>query len=152
MPTSVEQTIRPAGPADISAIETLLTAFDLPTAGIGEQISGFVVAEDGGAIVASAGLEVYGRSALLRSVAVRPDHQDRGLARMLVLQLLDRARGDGIEQVFLLTTTAPEYFRRLGFEAIADAAVDSAVRASKEFDDCCCAGAQAMRLTLGGTR
>jgi amino-acid N-acetyltransferase len=152
MPTSVKQNIRPAGPADQSGIETLLTAFDLPTAGVEEQISGFVVAEDSGAIVASAGLEVYSRAALLRSVAVRPDHQGCGLARMLVLQLLERARADGIERVFLLTTTAPDYFRRLGFEAIADAAIDPAVRASKEFGDCCCAGAQAMRLTLGGMR
>jgi amino-acid N-acetyltransferase len=151
MPTSVKQNIRPAVPADQSGIETLLTAFDLPTAGIGEQISGFVVAEDSGAIVASAGLEVYSRAALLRSVAVRPDHQGRGLARMLVLQLLERARANGIERVFLLTTTAAEYFRRIGFEAIADSTVDPAVRASKELGDCCCVGAQTMKLDLGGT-
>ncbi|HEY3247233.1 MAG TPA: arsenic resistance N-acetyltransferase ArsN2 [bacterium] len=151
MPTSVEQNIRPAGPADRSAIETLLTGFELPTAGVGEQIRGFVVAVSAGEIVASAGLEVYGGGALLRSVAVRPDYQGRGLARTLILRLLERARADGIHQVFLLTTTAADYFRRLGFEAIAEATVDPAVRASKEFGDCCCVGAQAMRLRLGGT-
>jgi len=151
MATSLEQTIRPARPADLSAIETLLGSLDLPTAGVGDQIGEFVVAEDGGAIVATAGLEVYGRAALLRSVAVRPDHQGRGLAQLLVRRLLERARAGGITQVFLLTTTAEEYFRRMGFEAIGDSTVDPAVRASKEFGDCCCVGAHAMKLELGGT-
>jgi N-acetylglutamate synthase-like GNAT family acetyltransferase len=151
MAASIEQRIRPAGPTDVSAIETLLQSFDLPTAGIGEQIGGFVVVEDGGAIVASAGLEVYGRGALLRSVSVRRDCQGRGLARMLVRHLLERGRADGIERVFLLTTTAAEFFRRMGFEAIDDSVVDPAVRASKEFGDCCCVGAQTMKLNLGGT-
>ncbi|HEV8353736.1 MAG TPA: arsenic resistance N-acetyltransferase ArsN2 [bacterium] len=151
MAASVEQRIRPALPADLPGIETLLASFDLPTVGVDEQLGGFVVAEDGGAIVASAGLEVYGRGALLRSVAVRPDYQGRGLARTLVRHLLERGRADGIERVFLLTTTAAEFFRRMGFEAIDDFAVDSAVRASKEFGDCCCVGAQTMKLNLGGT-
>ncbi|MGH2403259.1 MAG: arsenic resistance N-acetyltransferase ArsN2 [bacterium] len=151
MATSVDQRIRPAGPADGPAIERLLASLDLPTAGAGEQVDGFVVVDHGGAIVASAGLEIYGRGALLRSVAVDPDHQGRGLARALVLRLLERARREGVVRVFLLTTTAPEYFRRMGFETIADSAVDAGVRASKEFDDCCCAEAQIMRLTLGGT-
>ena len=152
MAATAELSIRPAGPADVAAIEALLTSFDLPTAGVSEQINGFVVAEDGDAIVASAGLEVYGTAALLRSVAVHPDHQRRGLAATLVRTLLTRARDTGVEQVFLLTLTAATYFRRLGFEDIPDTAIDTAVRASKEFTDCCCADAQAMRLTSGGDR
>lgn len=143
-------TLRGATAQDITAIEMLLTEFDLPTAGISDHIEDFVVAEDGGRIVASAGIEVYGTSALLRSVAVDGRYRGRGLARTLVQHLLDRARQSEVRDAFLLTSTAPDYFARFGFTAIPDADVDPAVRRSKEFDSCCCAGAQAMRLTLGG--
>jgi len=145
-------TVRPATAHDVSAVETLLACFDLPTAGVADHIADFVVAEDGGTIVASAGIELYGTSALLRSVAVKPAYRGQGLARVLVEHLLVRARRTGVRTIFLLTSTAPDYFARLGFAAIPDVDVDPGVRASKEFDSCCCAGAQTMRLALGGTR
>lgn len=152
MHTRLDPMVRPAVAADLPAVEALLTSFDLPTAGVGDRIDDFVVIEDGGVVVASAGLECYGEGALLRSVAVRPEYQRRGLARTLVHNLLSRAERVGVRQVFLLTATAPEYFRRIGFQAIPDTAVDPAVRASKEFGDCCCVEAQTMRLDLGGDR
>lgn len=143
-------TLRGATPQDIPAIESLLTGFDLPTVGIADHIEDFLVAEDGGRMVASAGIEVYGTAALLRSVAVNPAYRGRGLARTLVEQLLDRARRAGVHHAFLLTSTAADYFARLDFIPISDADVDPGVRASKEFESCCCAGAHAMWLRLGG--
>jgi len=54
--------------------------------------------------------------------------------------------------VYLLTTTAQQYFQRLGFETVPREAVDPAVTASAEFGDSCCATAVAMRLALEGRR
>lgn len=140
--------IRAAQRDDLAAVETLLKSLDLTAAGVREHLHQFLVAVDAGGVVASAGLEVYGASALLRSVAVNPGHRRRGLAKSLVTQLLDQARRSGVREVYLLTTTAEGYFGRLGFGAIPREAVDPAVQHSAEFGDRLCATARAMRLKL----
>lgn len=144
--------IREAVAADLSKIEDLLRDADLTTAGVGEQLSGFLVGEVAGEVIAAAGLEIYGPSTLLRSVAVRPDYRQRGLASLLVRQLLDRAHQVGAHAVYLLTTNAEGYFSRFGFTPIDRGAVDPPVTRSAEFGDACCATAQTMRLVVGDER
>ncbi len=140
--------IRTAEPTDLRAIEHLLTSLGLTTVGVSEHFSGFLVAEDGETIVASAAMEVYGSSALLRSVAVHPDYQGRRIARQLVARLLERAQQNGVQRVYLLTTTAAAYFRRLGFKHIQREEVDRVVQSSLEFQVVCCEGATAMQFVL----
>ena len=144
--------IRDAGAADLAKIESLLRDADLTTAGVAEQLSGFLVGEDAGEVIAAAGLEIYGPSTFLRSVAVRPDYRNRGLAGLLVRHLLDRARNAGAHRVYLLTTTAERYFSRFGFIPVDRSAIDPAVQRSAEFGDACCDSAQAMQLVFGGER
>lgn len=139
---------RPARPSDLAAIEHLLRENGLPTAGVAEHLQGFSVAEDTGRLVASAGLEVYDGSALLRSVAVDRAYRNRGLAADLVRGLLEDGRGRGVADVFLLTTTAAGYFRRLGFSPIPRADIPRAVQVSREFQDGVCETAQVMTLRL----
>ena len=62
--------LRTARSADLTEVLALLGRAQLPTAGVAEALSHFVVAESEGKLVGVAGLEVYGASALLRSVAV----------------------------------------------------------------------------------
>lgn len=76
--------------------------------------------------MACAGLETYGFHALLRSVAVHPHYRNRGLATLLVTRLVDQTRQDRLHAVYLLTTSAEAYFRRLGFETIPREDVDPA--------------------------
>ena len=140
--------IRTAERSDLEAIERLLRESHLPTAGVAEQLSGFRVADDTGRVVASAGLETYDRAALLRSVVVDPGYRNRGLAAGLVRGLLDDLRGRGVPDVFLLTTTAADYFRRLGFTPVSRGDVPHSVQASREFQDVQCETAQAMLLRL----
>lgn len=142
--------IREARRQDLPAVEALLRSFNLATAGVAQHLPGFLVLEDAGRIVASAGLEFYGAAALLRSVAVQEAYRNRGLARAMVSQLLDHARSQGMSAVYLLTTTAQQYFQRLGFETVPREVVDPDVTTSAEFGDSCCATAVAMRLALGG--
>ena len=73
----------------------------------------FIVAEREGELIGVAGLEVYGASALLRSVAVEDGWRGSGVGKALIDRALDQARQAGIEDVFLLTTTAERYFPRL---------------------------------------
>jgi amino-acid N-acetyltransferase len=139
--------LRQANAADLPLVERLLLDAGLITAGVPEHISDFLLAEEDGRIVGSAALERYGAQALLRSVAVTPEHRNRGLARDLVSRLLDDAAGADVREIYLFTSTAPGYFRRFGFVPIGRDDIAQSVRASAEYGECC-SDAQAMMLHL----
>lgn len=141
--------IRRAKNSDLSAVESLLTASDLPTDGVRDNFSGFVVADDNGAIAGAIGLEKYGSVALLRSAVVAPDHRGTGVGRKLVEQLLERAEEAGVDELYLLTTTAEKYFPRFGFTRTTRATVPEAVKASAEFRGACPETAVVMTRPLG---
>lgn len=143
--------IRGATNSDLSAVETLLAASDLPTDGVRDNFSTFVVADDNGAIAGAVGLEKYGSVALLRSAVVAPDHRGSGVGRRLVEQLLERAEEAGIDELYLLTTTAEKYFPRFGFTRTTRAAVPDAVKSSAEFRGACPDTAVVMRRPIGET-
>jgi N-acetylglutamate synthase-like GNAT family acetyltransferase len=138
---------RPATQADLPALKQLLEDAGLITAGVRAHIEGFLLLEDEGRIVASAGLEQYGTHALLRSVAVVPAYRNRGVARFLVSRILGQAAAHQIQDVYLFTATAPAYFRRFGFVPITRDEVAVPVRASEEYGECC-SGAETMVLRL----
>ena len=144
-----EATLRPATPADREAVERLLREQDLPTAGVADWIAHFWIAEHGGRAVGVAGLELYGGAALLRSVAVDAAWRGTGLGRTLVEAALGAARD--VRGVYLLTTTAENYFPKLGFERIRREEVPSSLQASVEFREACPATAVVMRKIIGGS-
>ena len=129
--------IRKATNRDLDAVEGLLSANDLPLDGVKENLSGFIVAEEGGRVIGTVGLERFGSVALLRSAVVSEGRRGGGVGRRLVEHILDYAESDGIEELFLLTTTAEDYFPRFGFTRTTRSAVPPAVKASAEFRGAC---------------
>jgi amino-acid N-acetyltransferase len=130
-------TIRQARTADLPAIERLLTASQLPLAGVTQSIPGFVVAEFGGDIVGTAALEVCDNNALLRSVAVAPEWRSRGLGRALVTHVIANAEAQGLRALYLLTTTAEHYFPSFGFQQVTRGDVPADLRQTAEFKGAC---------------
>lgn len=143
-----EINITPATADDLASIKSLLTASQLPVAGVDEHWKTFIVARDGGRVVACGGAEAYQFVALIRSVAVDPGYRGHGLGRRIVRQLLDRLASRGLREFYLLTTTAEEYFRKRGFKPIDRDEVHPQLLASREFQDACPASAVAMRLVM----
>jgi amino-acid N-acetyltransferase len=143
-----EITISPATAADVDAIKALLTANDLPVAGVDDHWKTFLVARDGDSIVACGGAEAYQFAALIRSVAVKPEYRKTGLGRRIVRQLLDRLASRGLREFYLLTTTAEEYFRKRGFKTIDRDEVHPQLLSSREFQDACPSSAVCMRLVM----
>jgi len=142
--------IRTATEADLRAVHQLLEEASLPTEGLEEQFGpGYAVALEGDRIVGAAGIERYGRSGLLRSVVTAPEARGRGIAEALTRNRLDWAATEGLDTVYLLTTTAPGYFPRLGFEPMDRTEVPAEVQASREFSRICPASAVAMRRPAG---
>lgn len=141
-------TIRWAAPADLAPVLALLTESGLITSGVAEHIAGFLVAEDGGRVVGSAGVEIYGDAALLRSVAVAPSRRGQGLGARLVGDALAAARGNGARTIALLTEDAGPFFRRFGFSESARERLDPRLLASSQLTDPSCATALIMSMEL----
>jgi len=129
--------IRNASTADLSAVEGLLTANDLPIQGVRENFAGFLVAEEEGVVVGAIGLESFDSVALLRSAVVARHLRSTGVGRQLVERALERADREGVNDVYLLTTTAEDYFPRFGFDRTDRDGVPDALKVSQEFRGAC---------------
>jgi amino-acid N-acetyltransferase len=107
---------RPARKSDTAAIRSLIRLFphqlvqrNLP------RIPSFFVAYASGRLIGCCALQVYSkRLAEVRSLAVHPDFQDRGVASKLVQCCTRRARDRGIRELFAVTSQT-SFFERLGF-------------------------------------
>lgn len=144
----MEATVRAATPDDWPAIAALLNANALPVQGAHDHLPAFVVADADGEPVGCAGAEVYGRVALLRSVAVRPEWHGCGAGRQMLSVLLPLLAQRGVDRLFLLTTTAPGYFARLGFVVMKREDAPLELAASAEFKGACPATAVLMGREL----
>lgn len=146
---AAEIKIRPARPDDLPAVVALLNACQLPTddltAGI---LSTFFVAESQGQLLGVAGFEGVGAGGLLRSLAVAPAARSNGLGARLVACCEDAATAAGVQHLYLLTTTADAYLRRLGYEDVLRETVPPAIAAHPQFRGLCPASAKCLRKTL----
>jgi amino-acid N-acetyltransferase len=141
--------IREAKIDDLKEVLDLLERVELPTEGVAEHFSRFLSARDSAGIVGCVGLERYGDAGLLRSLAVAPDFQRRGLGRQLTARVLNDARALGVREVVLLTTTAADFFaRNFGFTPVARLEFDEVFAESPEWRLPRCASAVCMHLRL----
>src|SRR3970040_1934421 len=140
--------IRAAVAPDLPQIVEMLRGAGLIGGGVEEQLGAFLIAADGERVIGSAGLEVYGDVALLRSVAVDEGLRGQGLGRRLVTAAVAHARRLGVREGALLTTSAAPFFRRLGFREAERQALDPRLTASQELGDECCATAVVMMLRM----
>ena len=146
--TDNEIVFRPALPLDWPKLSALLTAANLPVAGVQEHLDRFILAFRTDELVGSAGLECYEQDGLLRSVAVAESLRGRKLGSALVAQVLAEANRNGLAQLVLLTGTAEAFFARFGFRPIARSDAPETVKASVEFQGVCPQSAVTMLLEL----
>ncbi len=134
----MEYTLRRARTADVRSISHLVgenvasgRLLDKTPVTLYEDVQEFWVAER------SSDPELLGCGALhvmwedlaeIRTVAVRPDSQGRGIGHQIVTRLLEVAREIGVSRVFVLTF-AVDFFASHGFEVIDGIAVAPGVYA-----------------------
>ncbi len=135
-------------PVEYEPMRSALAAEGLPTQDLNSAANRFFAWEEDGQVLGYAGLERHGPAALLRSVVVAIERRRSGFGRRLVEAVLDRAAALGHREVYLLTTTAPAFFERLGFERIARETVPEALTATAEFSELCPTSAVCMRRRL----
>jgi amino-acid N-acetyltransferase len=103
---------------------------------------------DGDALVGVVGLEDGGDAALLRSLAVVDARRGAGYGSALVAFAEDEAATQGVRCLYLLTTTAAEFFDRLGYRRIARDDVPPAMAATPQFATLCPASSTCMSRSL----
>jgi amino-acid N-acetyltransferase len=136
--------IRSARQSDLEAILALARSCDLLQEGIAEAVEHFSLATAGGRLIGVCGLEAYDDVGLLRTLGVEPAHRRRGLGQRLVETTLRRGGVEGLRTIYLLTTTAWEFFAHLGFEDAPRAAAPNAIQKSWEFASGCPSSARLM--------
>ena len=140
--------LAPASADDLPSIEALLTGSHLPTTDVAQHLSGFILARSEGQLVGTIAVERYGEVALLRSVCVAPSYRSHRVGRALLDAIEFDAASHGIHHLYLLTTTAADYFARHGFETITRDQAPAAIQQTAEFRTLCPSSAICMRKAL----
>ena len=94
------------------------------------------------------GIEVYGKTGLLRSLAVAEEQRGYGLGRGLVTHAEEWAAESGIQSLWLLTETASAFFEKLGYTSTPRSSAPESIRQSAQFKDLCPASAVLMTKTI----
>jgi amino-acid N-acetyltransferase len=136
--------LRPVEGDDLSYVETLLAANDLPTADLHEGTGQFYVARTSEGAVGVGGVEVYGTAGLLRSVAVEASTRGEGYGTRICDGIEDLARERELEELWLLTTTAATFFAERGYREVDRSDAPGRIRETAEFDELCPGSATCM--------
>jgi len=119
----------------------------LPTADLDENKVLFACLNHG-SVIGTGGLEFFGDCALLRSISIKKDLQKKGLGKFIVAELEKIARQKGINCLYLLTTTAADFFAKEGYEMIVREKAPFEIKNTTEFSSVCPSHALVMRKYL----
>lgn len=119
-----------------------LAAADLPPCGRNGHC--YALADGGGFGM----IEGEGTDRLLRSVVVPAPQRGTGAGTRLVDLLVEQAAELGAERLWLLTTTAADFFDRMGWATVPRDAAPAAIRASEQFTSLCPSSATLMMREL----
>ena len=136
-----------ANQKEIGTILQLLEKNNLPHQDFGPHVDFFLIMSEK-KIAGVIGAEIYSPYALLRSLAVADSFKKKGMGTRLTVFLLDYLAVHGINEVFLLTTTADKFFNKMGFETIDRSDAPQQILKTKEFSEICPDSAVCMRYLI----
>ncbi len=137
-----------AGEENAEAIVTLLKTNDLPVSDLGTGQRIFLVALSDGKIIGCVAIENYGDAGILRSLAVNNDYRGKGIGQKLVAEAESWSRDNGLKNLYLLTTTAADFFPKMGWENTERTSVPESIAKSSEFASICPSIAVCMHKTI----
>lgn len=103
---------------------------------------------DGEKLIGTAGLEIFEDCGLLRSVSIIKEEQGKGLGQKLSQQVEQYAADSGISCLYLLTTTAKDFFEKQGYCLIKRDNVPHAIKQTAEFASLCPSSAVVMKKKI----
>jgi amino-acid N-acetyltransferase len=133
----------------LSSVLALLQAQGLPASDITDQhLEHFFFAGSDGSPTGLIGLEMHGVDALLRSLVVVDSARGKGLGWTLVEHAEHYAASKSVRSIYLLTTTAETFFKRLGYERIDRLRAPPSIERTSEFASLCPASSAFMAKSL----
>ena len=138
----------PVARGDLAAVSKALRAAALPDDDLDAEGVNLYAFAQGDGVVGYGGLEVYGESALVRSIVVDPGRRLNGVGRRIVEHLLTTAARGGVRRAYLLTTNGRAYFEGLGFAEVDRKRAPPEIVASRQAAGLCPASAVLMVKAL----
>ena len=100
-------------------------------------------------ITVTGGVELYGEEALLRSITVDVHQRGKKLGIGMVTFLEAYLKEKSVQQVYLLTETASDFFGKLGYSAVSRESAPKCIQQSQQFSSICPSSAVLMTKKLG---
>jgi amino-acid N-acetyltransferase len=122
---------------DLPQVQALLSEYGLPYEDVGEHIEHFLLARDNGTLVGTVGVELLGRDGLLRSLCVSSHYRNRAIASELCKRIEVYSRNAGVRRLYLLTTTANDFFAHRGYSVCSRESLPSTLQGTAEFRFLC---------------
>lgn len=124
--------------SDVQEIVKLLQESSLPTSDLKvAQNSFFFGVFSGKSLCSCVGVEFYAGLGLLRSLAVSPTYQKKGIGSALVMHIENFSLLQSVDEIYLLTTTSRDFFKMLGYSHIGRNIVPKAIKDSTQFSSVC---------------
>jgi amino-acid N-acetyltransferase len=139
--------IVPASQNSFSAAIDLLKKNNLPTEDINPGTQLFVV-EENDTVIGTVAVQYDFNVALLRSLCVSVDKRNSGIGEILVEFIQDYVQKQGVQTVYLLTTTAENFFLKKGYKKIDRKEVPEFIKNTKEYAVLCSASSSLMKKEL----
>jgi amino-acid N-acetyltransferase len=125
----------------------LLQQHKLPVADLDEEKLLYLL-KDGEKAIGTAGLEIFEDCALLRSVSVVKEEQGKGYGKFLNEAIENYAKESGITCMYLLTTTARNFFDKQGYCKINREETPELIKQTAEFTSLCPSSAVVMKKRI----
>jgi len=139
--------IVPASQNNFSAAIRLLEKNNLPTEDINPGTQLFVIEEKDN-VVGTVAVEYNFNEALLRSLSVSEEKRNAGIGLILVQFIEDYVQKQGVRSIYLLTTTAENFFLKRGYQKIDRSAVPDFIKNTKEYSVLCSSSSALMQKAL----
>lgn len=142
----IELRLQPATVHDLPLIQQWLEQNRLPYSDIPTVLDKLFLGYAASEVVGIGGVENYGDYGLLRSLVIAEAFRGKGYGRVLCQALANQARMQGIQELYLLTTTADLFFEKNGFARVARQNAPDVLQQTSQFSQLCPSSAVCMRF------
>ncbi len=129
-------------------VAKLLNEFDLIYTDLNQANIQLFEFSDSDETIGFGGLEIVGSKALLRSVVVKKEFQGKGFGKIISNWIEQRAKEQQISTLYLLTTTARDFFEHQGYQVVDREDFPEPIKQTKQFSGLCPLTAHCMTKTL----
>ncbi len=133
---------------NINLVQELLIQCDLPANDIQQCNQEFFGLYLNNELIAVAGLETYSDASIFRSLAVKNDFRSKGYGTAIYDFVINHAKSKKLNNLYLLTTTAPSFFQKKGWHNTERDKVPEGISSSLMFKESCPSEASCMQLSF----